>query len=208
MTTQLCDVEALITFVSTEAGGRKTPAFSGYRPQIYYGGHNWDVLHQYGPQECILPGQTATVYLTFLSPEYHVGQVYPGKVFQVREGARIVAHGQVVELVNLIASASRMAEDAGKRYFKRYWPEDRGDSYASWGGATYYFVCGDDGYPDRQIEVYDNGILLSYDDVYYSDDYGMLTDKPLDLLDFASYEIQGDTFWTAVSATRPYNRPD
>ncbi len=32
------DIEAEITFVPTEQGGRKTPAFSGYRPQFYYDG--------------------------------------------------------------------------------------------------------------------------------------------------------------------------
>jgi translation elongation factor EF-Tu-like GTPase len=41
------DVEVELTFVSSEAGGRRTPAFSGYTPQFYYREHDWAAVHEY-----------------------------------------------------------------------------------------------------------------------------------------------------------------
>lgn len=43
------------------------------------------------------------------------------------------------------------------RYYRRRWNETRGDAFSSWGGATYYFEVGEDGWPTRQVEVYDAG---------------------------------------------------
>ena len=48
------------------------------------------------------------------------------------------------------------------RWFKRRWEETRGDEFASWGAATYFFEVSDDGWPSRQIEVYDHGPTLRY----------------------------------------------
>jgi hypothetical protein len=33
------------TFLRTEEGGKTRPAFSGYRPQFYYEGEDWDAEH-------------------------------------------------------------------------------------------------------------------------------------------------------------------
>ena len=60
------DIEVQMTFLPTEAGGRKTPALSGYRPQFHYNGHDWDALHNYGEVTEVHPGETVTAYLTFL----------------------------------------------------------------------------------------------------------------------------------------------
>jgi len=37
-------------------------------------------------------------------------------------------------------------------WFQRRWEESRGDQFASWGAATYYFEVGPDGRPVRQVE--------------------------------------------------------
>lgn len=95
------DIEAEITFVRTEDGGRRGPARSGYRPQCYYDGLDWDAVQDYGSVEWVFPGQTVTAYLAFLSPECHVGKLYPGKEFLVREGRRTMAHGVVTKLLHL-----------------------------------------------------------------------------------------------------------
>lgn len=77
------DIEAEITFVPTEQSGRSTPAFSGYRPQFYYDGHDWDADQEYPDVQSVLPGQTVRALLRFLSPEAHLGHVHPGMEFQV-----------------------------------------------------------------------------------------------------------------------------
>jgi translation elongation factor EF-Tu-like GTPase len=84
------DVEVELTFLPTEHGGRKGPAFSNYRPQFYYAGHDWDALHEYPDVAQVNPGDTVRAYLTFLSPDEHLGRIKPGMAFLVREGQKIV----------------------------------------------------------------------------------------------------------------------
>jgi translation elongation factor EF-Tu-like GTPase len=101
------DVEAEITFVSTQAGGRSTPAFSRYSPQFHFDGDDWDAVHDYPDVEAVYPGQTARALLRFIRPEYVVGRIYPGLEFQIREGERVVAHGKVTKILRLAESAER-----------------------------------------------------------------------------------------------------
>jgi translation elongation factor EF-Tu-like GTPase len=102
------DIEAEITFVPTEQGGRKTPAFSGYRPQFFYDGYDWDADQEYPDVESVSPGQTVRALLRFLSLERQVGRVHPGLEFLVREGARVVARGRVTKILHLEESAQRV----------------------------------------------------------------------------------------------------
>ena len=68
-------------------------------------------------------------------------------------------------------------------YIKRTWEELRGDEYDHWGISNWYFECDNDGFVKRQVEEYEIGIRLRYDDKLPSDKYGMLSDVPLDLSD-------------------------
>ena len=101
------DIEAYIIFLSTEEGGRKGPCYSGYRPQIYYDGHDWDAIQVYPDVSEVFPGQAVRAQLSFLTPEAHVGKLYPGKEFLVREGIKVVARGTVTNVVALEESARR-----------------------------------------------------------------------------------------------------
>jgi translation elongation factor EF-Tu-like GTPase len=109
------DVEVEITFLTTEEGGRKGPAFSNYRPQFYYDGHDWDAVHTYPSVEAVYPGQTVIAHLCFLSPQYHVGKLYPGKEFLLREGQRIVGHGKVTKILDLEKSAKEAEAREAKK---------------------------------------------------------------------------------------------
>ena len=107
------DIEAEITLTATEEGGRTSPARSGYRPQFYYDGHDWDAVQTYEGVEWVDPGQTARAYLSFASPECQVGKLYPGKAFLLREGTRVVGRGRVIKILGLEESAKRKgAKDA------------------------------------------------------------------------------------------------
>jgi elongation factor Tu len=101
------DIEAEITFIPTEKGGRKSLAFSGYRPQFYYDGEDWDAIQEFPDVVSVSPGQTVRTFLRFLSPAAHVGRVHPGMEFQVREGNRVVGHGRVTRILHLEESARR-----------------------------------------------------------------------------------------------------
>jgi len=62
----------------------------------------------------------------------------------------------------------------GNRYFRRRWDDSRGDNYASWGCATYYFEVDELGCVRRQIEEYDQGPKLRYNQNRPEDRYGRL----------------------------------
>jgi hypothetical protein len=91
------------------------------------------------------------------------------------------------------------------RYFKRKWDETRGDQYDSWGTSIYYFEVGSDGYPIRQIEIYENGNSLFYGPDKLFDDYGGLGDQALDLDEFSAYEINADEFNNILYDIKPIN---
>jgi hypothetical protein len=80
------------------------------------------------------------------------------------------------------------------RYFKRYWDEPRGDAHDAWGCSWWYFEADDAGGVTRQVEVYDHGPTLRYDECRFGDEFGGLADQPLDLDAFADFEITRDEF--------------
>ena len=111
------DAESEISFLTAEEGGRTAPCTSGYRPQFYYDGHDWDAIHNYpDEQEPVHPGDTVTVYLSFVSPHHHVGNLCPGKEFLVREGARVVGRGRITKILDLEKSAELSRERESKRH--------------------------------------------------------------------------------------------
>ena len=101
------DIEAEIYFLTPEEGGRAVPAFTGYRPQFYYNGQDWDASHIYPDVEVANPGETVRAYLGFLSPQEHLGKVYAGMEFLIREGSRTVGKGVITKIIELEQSANR-----------------------------------------------------------------------------------------------------
>ncbi|MGZ3602174.1 MAG: EF-Tu C-terminal domain-related protein [Ktedonobacterales bacterium] len=110
------DIEVELTLLPTEQGGRQDPAFSGYRTQFYYDGHDWDAVHDYGEVDAVWPGQTVTAYLSFLSPQCQVGRLHAGTEFLLREGQRIVGRGRVLRVLHLEENArqARVREQRSK----------------------------------------------------------------------------------------------
>lgn len=93
-------IKAEIEYLTTEAGGRSKPAYSGYRPQFYYHGRDWDAEHVYPNTEQVSPGDTVVAHLRFLSPQEHHGMISTGTPFLIREGTRTVAYGVVTKIFN------------------------------------------------------------------------------------------------------------
>jgi len=82
------DIEGIITFVESSKGGRPMPAFSGFQPvhlieeETYTSG-----LHEYIDKEKVYPGESAKVYIQFLSPEAYPNCLWLGKKIPVHEGS-------------------------------------------------------------------------------------------------------------------------
>ena len=102
------DIEADISFLSTEAGGKSNAVRSGYRPNHDFGldGMLNDAHHEYIGVESVTPGTVARAQLWLLAPEYQAGRFSPGFKFVVQEGAHVVAHGVIVNVVNPALRAS------------------------------------------------------------------------------------------------------
>ena len=200
------DIEVEIAFVSTSEGGRTQPILSGYRPQFSYDGHDWDAIHHYPGREQVLPGETVHAFLTFLSPEYHTGRIFPGMLFDIKEGHRIIGRGHILRILNLVAAAAVIDANSPIQYWKGYWPEDRGDEYADWGGATYYFACLASGFVLEQLEIYDNGCVLWYDETHPDDTYGGLSTAPLGRLEDGLEELSSTSFHEIRNRSFPINR--
>ncbi len=105
------DIEAELTLLPTEHGGRHLPVSSGYRPQFYYSGHDWDAVHTYVDVTEARPGDTVTVRLSFLSPEAHAGRIFAGMPFLVREGNRVVGYGRVTRILDLEAAHRQSSKE-------------------------------------------------------------------------------------------------
>ena len=95
----MVNIEVEVTFLPTEHGGRQAAVFSGYRPQFYYGGEDWDAAYHFSGDHAVHPGEKVVAELTFVSPQYHQGRVYPAMPFLVREGNRVVGYGRVLRLL-------------------------------------------------------------------------------------------------------------
>ena len=58
-----------------------------------------------------------------------------------------------------------------------------------WGGSWHYFEFGPDGFPRRQVEVYDRGVTLRYGPGHESDEFGCLLGRSDDEIADISDEI-------------------
>ncbi|MEM6783913.1 MAG: elongation factor Tu [Bacteroidota bacterium] len=95
------DIEAVITAIATEDGGRQQAARSGYRPSHNFGRSDGllnDAMHEYPDAGSLLPGRTTRVCLWLLAPDLNEGRLYEGMPFTVQEGRRIVGYGVVTRV--------------------------------------------------------------------------------------------------------------
>ena len=80
------------------------------------------------------------------------------------------------------------------RYFKRHFDEIRKEESEIWGSCNYYFETNQTGEVIRQIEVYDNGKTLKYSEEDWEDEFGFLSDQPLNMDDFENFTITEEQF--------------
>jgi len=91
------------------------------------------------------------------------------------------------------------------RYFARHCDAPRADEYDSWGTFDIFFEFSVQGCPLRQVERYQNGIVLKYDVHHSADGYGGLS-APADLSDVWEFEISEEDFeaaWVLEALNQP-----
>ncbi len=82
------------------------------------------------------------------------------------------------------------------RFYRRRWDESRGDEFDAWGQSVWYFEVDNDGWPVRQVEVYDTGPVLRYGPEHEEDQYGGLGQASLNdpEEDWSQFVITRDVF--------------
>jgi elongation factor Tu len=89
------EFEAEVYVLSKDEGGRHTPFFSGYKPQLYIGTSDitGDVTLAEGT-EMVMPGDTANLKIKLIAP---IALEEKGK-FAIREGGKTVGSGVVTKI--------------------------------------------------------------------------------------------------------------
>lgn len=93
-------IEAEITFLLPEDGGRAGPVFSGFRPNFVYDDQHW-IATLWSENQGLLPkGIPIKVFFEFIHPHAHLGKLFPGKGFELWDG-RVIAKGRILQVFDL-----------------------------------------------------------------------------------------------------------
>lgn len=96
------DFIATLTYLTTEQGGRQTPAFSSYRPQVKFEFAEMQTSGQqtFIDRKIVYPGDTVEAEIKIISVDYFAGQLKEKMKFDFREGSRIIGTGQIKHIIN------------------------------------------------------------------------------------------------------------
>lgn len=99
---QNIDFIAELKYLTAEEGGRQTPAFSGYRPQVKF---DFDEMQTSGQQtflnkDTVYPGDTVEAAIRIISIEHFANTLTEGLTFEFREGSRVIGTGKIVDILN------------------------------------------------------------------------------------------------------------
>lgn len=96
------DFIAELQYLTTAQGGRKTPACSGYRPQVKFDFTEMQTsgYQTFIGQETAYPGDKVDAKIKILSPNYFADCLTEGMTFEFREGATIIGTGRIKHIIN------------------------------------------------------------------------------------------------------------
>ena len=99
---QSIDFIADLKYLTTEEGGRQTPAFSGYRPQVKF---DFDEMQTSGQQtfldkDIVYPGDTVEAAIRIISVEHFEKTLTEGMIFEFREGSTTIGMGKIIDILN------------------------------------------------------------------------------------------------------------
>lgn len=96
------DFIAIIKYKTSEEGGRKTPAVSGYRPGIQFPFEEMQTSGQqtFIERELVFPGDTVVAEIRIPSVDYFANRLTEGMKFEFMEGATIIGTGEIKHIVN------------------------------------------------------------------------------------------------------------
>ena len=81
------------------------------------------------------------------------------------------------------------------RYFKKNWEETTGDELTDdWGVSIFYFETDDSLNVFKQIQIFENGNILKYDELNNENEFGAMSDQSLEEKEFLDCEITKEEF--------------
>ena len=82
------------------------------------------------------------------------------------------------------------------RYLKKKWKETTGDELTDdWGVSIFYFETDDSLNVFKQIQIFENGNILKYDELNNEDEFGAMADQSLEEEEFLDCEISKEEFY-------------
>lgn len=96
------DFIAELHYLTPELGGRKTPAASGYRPQVKFPFADMQTSGQqtFIGKEIVYPGETVDAKIKIHAVDYFAHTLTEDLKFEFREGPRIIGHGIIKQIIN------------------------------------------------------------------------------------------------------------
>lgn len=96
------DFTATLKYYTIEEGGRRTPAKSGYRPQVKFDFEEAQTSGQqvFVDKDIVYPGDTVNAEISMASPMIFKGRLSCGIAFEFLEGAKVIGTGQIIEIIN------------------------------------------------------------------------------------------------------------
>jgi len=96
------DFIAKVTYLTTEQGGRKGYASSGFRPHVKFDGKKELTSGEqlFIDKDKVFPGDTVTAEIRIISTEPFKNYLFTGQHFEVAEGSHLVGHGEIFEVIN------------------------------------------------------------------------------------------------------------
>lgn len=101
------DIEGEFYAFPSSKGGRKTPAFSGYRPQHkIHDNYQTSGQHEYLNAAQVAPGETVSTKVWLLTPDVYPNSLWVGREIGVFEGVSQVGTLTVSRIVNEVLLGS------------------------------------------------------------------------------------------------------
>jgi elongation factor Tu len=95
------ELHSKVYFQTSEEGGRETPAFSGYKPSIFFGKQGTlSIIYIEGKKEdeLVPPGKRYDARIILLHRRELINELKPGRSFELREGLKVVAEGIIEQI--------------------------------------------------------------------------------------------------------------
>ena len=96
------DFVAVTKYLTTEEGGRKGYAASGYRPHVKFEGSKMLTTGEqlFIDKDNVYPGETVTAEIRILAKDSFLGKLYSGLKFELCEGQNTIATGYISNVIN------------------------------------------------------------------------------------------------------------